>query len=320
VRGRGAEVGPDLTSIRTKFAKADLLDHVLHPNKAIEFGYQAWIVETRDGLVHTGFLQAGDLAAGANGTGTVVLKDTTGGRIVFPESEVEAAVRQTTSVMPDNVALGLSSDELADLAAFLLHDPTTPPKLGASIDLFDGKTLAGWTFHLDAPNARMEDVWSIDGGVLHCKGNPIGYLRTEASYTNFVLEVEWRFLPGKPPGNSGVLMRMQGDDKVWPKSIEAQLMHRNAGDIWNIDEFPMEAVKERTDGRHTAKEFPCNEKPIGEWNRYRITLREGELVLEVNGLVQNVAHGCAELPGPICLQSEGAEIQFRTVRLTPIVD
>ncbi|MCE9592735.1 MAG: DUF1080 domain-containing protein [Planctomycetes bacterium] len=320
VRGRGAEVGPDLTSIRAKYAKADLLDHVLHPNKAIEFGYQAWIVETRDGLVHTGFLQAGDLAAGASGTGTVVLKDTTGQRVVFPESEVEEAVRQTTSVMPDNVALGLSTEELADLAAFLLHDPTAPPKLGAPIELFDGKSLKGWTFYLDAPNARMEDVWSIENGVLHCKGNPIGYLRTEAAYTNFVLEVEWRFVPGLPPGNSGVLMRMQGADKVWPKSIEAQLMHRNAGDIWNIDEFPMQAAKERTEGRHTTKEFPCNEKPIGEWNRYRITLREGELSLEVNGLVQNVAHWCAEVAGPICLQSEGSEIEFRTVRLTPIAD
>ncbi|MCK6445440.1 MAG: DUF1080 domain-containing protein [Planctomycetes bacterium] len=320
VRGRGKEVGPDLSAIRTKYSKAELVDHILHPSKAIEFGYQPWTVETTDGFVHTGFLQAGDLSAGAAGTGNVVLKDTQGERIVFPEKDVETAVRQSTSLMPDNVALGLSSVELNDLLAFLMHDPSAPPKLGAPRELFDGKSLAGWTFHLDAPNAHMEDVWSVADGVLRCKGRPIGYLRTTEDFTNFVLEVEWRFPKGGEPGNSGVLMRMHGPDKVWPKSIEAQLEHRNAGDIWNIDEFPMQTVKERTNGRHTAKEFPSNEKPLGEWNRYVITLREGDLTLEVNGVVQNVATWCEERPGKLCLQSEGAAIEFRTVRLTPIID
>lgn len=320
VRGRGTEVGPELGSIRTKYSKAELVDHILHPSKAIEFGYQPWTVETTDGFVYTGFLQAGDLSAGPSGTGNVVLKDTRGERVVFPEADVETAVRQTTSLMPDNVALGLTSVELNDLLAFLMHDPSTPPKLGAPRELFDGRSLAGWTFHLDAPNAHMEDVWSVANGVLSCKGRPIGYLRTTEDFTNFVLEVEWRFPAGSQPGNSGLLLRMHGPDKVWPKSIEAQLEHRNAGDIWNIDEFPMQAIAARTNGRHTAKEFPSNEKPLGEWNRYVITLREGDLSLEVNGVVQNVATWCEERPGKICLQSEGAAIEFRTVRLTPILD
>ncbi|MCC6407353.1 MAG: DUF1080 domain-containing protein [Planctomycetes bacterium] len=320
VRGRGAEIGPDLSSIRTKYSPHELFDHILQPSKAIEFGYQAWTLETVDGFVYTGFVQAGDVRAGASGTGNVVLKTTTGEREVIPENEIETAVLQTTSLMPDDIALGLPPQTLADIAAFLQHDPSTPPKLGAPIELFDGKSLAGWTFHLDAPNAHMEDVWSVKDGILRCKGNPIGYIRTVDDFTSYVLEVEWRFIAGKPPGNSGVLMRMHGPDKVWPKSIEAQLQHLNAGDIWNIDEFPMQTVKERTNGRHTAKEFPTNEKPLGEWNRYLITLREGDLTLEVNGVVQNVAHWCDERPGKVCLQSEGAEIEFRTVRLTPIVE
>ncbi|MBI5434611.1 MAG: DUF1080 domain-containing protein [Planctomycetes bacterium] len=320
VRGRGAEIGPDLSSIRTKYSPRELFDHILQPSKAIEFGYQAWTLETVDGFVYTGFVQAGDVRAGASGTGNVVLKTTTGEREVIPENEIETAVLQATSLMPDDVALGLPPRTLADIAAFLQHDPSTPPKLGAPIELFDGKSLVGWTFHLDAPNAHMEDVWSVKDGILRCKGNPIGYIRTVDDFTSYVLEVEWRFVPGKPPGNSGVLLRMHGPDKVWPKSIEAQLQHLNAGDIWNIDEFPMQTAKERTSGRRTAKEFPTNEEPIGEWNRYVITLREGDLTLEVNGVVQNVARWCAELPGKICLQSEGAEIEFRTVRVTPIVE
>ena len=95
-------------------------------------------------------------------------------------------------------------------------------------------------------------------------------------------------------------------------------MHRNAGDIWNIDRFPMEVDRERTSGRRTRKRLPTNELPLGGWNRYRITLFGGELTLEVNGVVQNTASWCDEVPGKICLQSEGAFIQFRNVRLTPL--
>ena len=162
-------------------------------------------------------------------------------------------------------------------------------------------------------------MWSASDGVLRCKGNPIGYLRTEADYEDFQLSLEWRFPPGSKPGNSGVLLRMTGADKVWPKSIEAQLDSRNAGDIWNIDNVDMDVDRSRTSGRRTEKEFPCNEKPPGEWNTYVITMNGGELTLEVNGLVQNRAHWCEPVAGKICLQSEGAPIEFRDIVLRPIM-
>jgi hypothetical protein len=192
------------------------------------------------------------------------------------------------------------------------------PATGAEekpIELFNGKDLSGWTFFLN-DNGKMENVWSVKDGVLQCKGKPIGYIRTEKDYTSYKLTLEWRS-PGKP-GNSGVLLRMQPPDKVWPKSIEAQLQSKNAGDIWNIDEFPMKTAAERTKGRHTAKEHETNEKPLGEWNTYEITLDGPNLELKVNGLVQNVATDCQVIPGKIALQSEGAEIEFRNILLTPL--
>ena len=105
---------------------------------------------------------------------------------------------------------------------------------------------------------------------------------------------------------------------VWPKSIEAQLMHRNAGDIWNIGNYPMQAAADRTHGRRTIKAHDTNEKPLGEWNRYEITLDGGALSMVVNGLEQNTATGCQVIPGGIGLQSEGAAIEFRRVELTPL--
>ena len=181
--------------------------------------------------------------------------------------------------------------------------------------LFNGKNLKGWTAYLSDSSKKMEDVWSIRDGVLTCKGQPMGYIRTDKDYTSFVLTLEWRFDPGKGAGNSGVLMRLQTPDKVWPRSLEAQLNSRDAGDIWNIDEFRIKTAPERTDGRHTRKLEPSNEKPLGEWNEYEISLDKGTLTLKVNGLVQNVATDCEVIPGKIALQAEGAEIQFRNIRI-----
>ena len=47
------------------------------------------------------------------------------------------------------------------------------------IELFNGHDLAGWTYHLDKPDVKMEDVWSVKDGVLRCKGKPAGYLLTK---------------------------------------------------------------------------------------------------------------------------------------------
>ncbi len=186
------------------------------------------------------------------------------------------------------------------------------------IALFNGEDLSGWTYHLNDDDATADDVWYVKDGVLACRGRPIGYIRTEKDYTNYQLKLEWRFDPEKGPGNSGVLLRVIGQDKVWPKSIEAQLHSRNAGDFWNIDMFQMTVDPDRTDGRRTVKLHETNEKPLGQWNQYLITVDGGEVTLEVNGLVQNSASDCAEVPGKIALQSEGAEIHFRNIMLKPL--
>jgi sugar phosphate isomerase/epimerase len=188
-------------------------------------------------------------------------------------------------------------------------------KPGRPISLFNGRDFAGWTYVSSNPDVKMEDVWTVKDGAIVCKGTPAGYIRTTNDYTNYVLRMQWRF---NKPGNGGVLLRMVGADKVWPRSIEAQLQAGSAGDIWNIDEFPMQTDVARTNGRHTVKLKPTNERPIGQWNDYEITLNGSDLMLKVNGEVQNTATGAWITPGKICLQSEGAEIEMRNLVLTPL--
>jgi hypothetical protein len=132
-----------------------------------------------------------------------------------------------------------------------------------------------------------------------------------------VLKLEWRFDPAKGAGNSGVLLRMIGEHKVWPRSVEAQLQSGNAGDFWNIDEFPMKTDPQRTHGRNTKKTHFA-EYPIGDWNEYEIVVDGGSVILNVNGEELNRAGDVLKTPGKIGLQSEGAEIHLRNIRLAPI--
>jgi len=176
---------------------------------------------------------------------------------------------------------------------------------------FNGKDLDGWTVSSD----NLKDTWSVKDGVMVNKGKPVGYIRTTADFTNYILRLQFRHL-GR--GNGGVLLRMVGPDKVWPRSIEAQGQYAAAGDIWNIDNFPMKTAPERTRGRHTRKMHESNEKPVGQWNQYEITLDGDYLELKVNELVQNIATECLETPGKICLQSEGSAMEFRNLLLIPI--
>ncbi len=186
--------------------------------------------------------------------------------------------------------------------------------------------LMGWkSFHEDA-KARTGDVWKLtDDGVLVCKGTPKGYIYTEKDYLDFILELQWRWPPGKKPGNGGVLIRMTEKHQIWPRSLEAQLNANQAGDFWGLVGYPLDGPEERRKTiehkqfgtlTNLAKLKPL-EKPPGEWNRYEIIADKDVVILRINGQEVNRATGCEAVPGKICLTAEGDEIHFRNVRLRP---
>jgi hypothetical protein len=183
------------------------------------------------------------------------------------------------------------------------------------IELFNGKDLAGWSWVGSDPKSKISDAFVVKDGVLHGNGKPGGYIRTDEKYESFILKLQWRTLKA---GNGGVLLRASDEEKVWPRSIEAQLNTNDAGDIWNIGEYPMKTDPARQEDRRNKKLHPSNEKPAGEWNDYEIILDAGHLTLKVNGLVQNEATDCEANPGRICIQSEGGVMEYRNITLTPI--
>ena len=181
--------------------------------------------------------------------------------------------------------------------------------------LWNGKDFAGWKLFVPKEDVDVRDVWSIRDGVIHCKGKPHGYMRTEADYSEYKLHVEWRW--AEKPTNSGVLLHMSGPDKVWPKCIEAQLMHQKAGDFWLIGRTAVTVDGKRIEspGRPTnvPKKQPSSEKPPGQWNNYDIICQGDTITLYVNDVLQNEGTKASETSGRICLQSEGSPIEFRNI-------
>lgn len=187
-----------------------------------------------------------------------------------------------------------------------------------TIALFNGKNLDAWHMYLKDENADPKDVWEVRDGALYCKGEPTGFIRTKKQYANYKLTLEWRW-PEKPT-NSGVLLRMTDEDKIWPLSLEAQLKHGRAGDVVGMGcDFNENTRPAGEFYRVAPRKLDSSEKEPGEWNTYEITVKDDTAELVVNGKVQNKATG-AKIPekGYIGLQSEGSPIMFRNIKLTPL--
>ena len=191
------------------------------------------------------------------------------------------------------------------------------------IALFNGENLDGWKTYVQDGAADPAQVWSVQDGVLRCEGKPFGYIRTVESYSDYSLELEWRW-PDEPT-NSGVLLHTLGEDKIWPQCIEAQLKHENAGDFVTIQPgstVVVNGVRYQSEGESifnvVPKRHSSSEHAPGQWNRYRIICTGGRIDLYVNGVHQNTAFNVWPSSGAICLQSEGSPIEFRNIVLTPL--
>lgn len=230
---------------------------------------------------------------------------------------------------------------------------------GETVALFNGKDLSGWT--MDIPDrdgmteagepefkdgiltidTRKFEWWNanppsflVRDGVLVSLGKPGGHLITENEFSNYKLVVEYRF--SKTPGNCGVLVHASTPRrlyKMFPQSIEVQMMHGHAGDFWVIGEDievpDMEKRRPRNkeknqqwgggakDARRILKLTEA-EKSLGEWNTMKIVCKNDEIIVHVNDTLVNHGFKATATSGKIALQAEGSEVEFRKVELTPL--
>lgn len=196
--------------------------------------------------------------------------------------------------------------------------------------LFNGKDLSGW--HVDIPkqddDPSLVSAFIVRDGLLVSLGEPRGHLITDKSYENYRLEVEYRF-PGKP-GNCGILVHASTPRSLYdmfPKSIEVQMDHLNAGDFWCIQEdIEVPNMEERrgdpsnwgvSEGklRRILNLTDDSEKPLGEWNTMIIECKADQVKVWVNGDLVNHGFNSTASSGQIAIQAEGAEVEFRKVDL-----
>ncbi|WP_150450891.1 3-keto-disaccharide hydrolase [Arenibacter lacus] len=202
-----------------------------------------------------------------------------------------------------------------------------------SIELFNGKDLSGW--HIDVPdmdnNPKAITPFIVRNQQLVSLGEPRGHLITDKQYADFRLNVEYRF-PGKP-GNCGVLVFASTPRALYgmfPKSIEVQMMHENAGDFWCIvEDITTDNMEERrgpkadwgiTEGklRRIKNLTEGSENALGEWNYMTIECLNNEIKVWLNGDLVNHGYNATASSGQIAVQAEGAEVEFRKITLTPI--
>jgi hypothetical protein len=215
-------------------------------------------------------------------------------------------------------------------SAFLFSALTS---FAQSYSLFNGKDLSGW--RIDIPekdtNAAAINPFIIRNGLLVSLGTPQGHLITDSVYQNFRLEVEYRF--AAKPGNCGVLVFASTPRilyKMFPKSVEVQLMHKNAGDFWcigeNIEVPDMETRRGPkanwgvTEGkeRRVKNLTDSSENPLGEWNSMTVECVGNSIKVWVNKDLVNYGFNATASKGNIALQAEGSEVEFRKVVLTSI--
>jgi hypothetical protein len=192
-------------------------------------------------------------------------------------------------------------------------------------DLFNGKDLTGWVNVNTAP-----DTWKVKDGLLICSGHPIGVMRTDRQYENFILHIEWKHI--EPGGNSGVFAWSNANpnpESRLPNGVEIQMLELDWVNLnkQNGQPAPIAYVHGELFGVGGVTTIPENPRgtrsksfenrclPKGEWNTYDVVAVDGVIKLSVNGKFVNGISRSSQKKGYLCLESEGAEIHFRNIRI-----
>lgn len=202
----------------------------------------------------------------------------------------------------------------------------SPPATGFDfVNLFNGKDLTNW---VDVNTSK--ETWTVKDGLLICSGQPIGVMRSEKQYENFILVVEWRHM--EAGGNSGVFLWSDAkpSGNRLPKGMEVQMLELEwpyinkkrdgspnhlgyvSGELFGAG--GMKATPENPRGsRSMSFEMRCKGK--GEWNQYVIVAVDGTVKLSINGKFVNGIREADLRKGYLCMESEGAEIHFRKIQI-----
>lgn len=220
------------------------------------------------------------------------------------------------------------------------------PPHKTAIVLFNGHDLSNFETFIRGKglNSDPDHIFEVEHGAIHISGDGFGYIITREAYKDFYLRAEFKwgtgtFLERKGQArDSGILFNVQGEQKVWPRSIEFQINEGGTGDFWMTDG----AALTGRDGKRvtgppgsammiphfnkgtfpnvTGVRDPTGEleKPHGQWNRLELVSQGGHIWQYVNGKLANEGTDASPSEGRILFQTEGAEVYFRNLKLYPL--
>ena len=176
------------------------------------------------------------------------------------------------------------------------------------------------------------DTWKKNGEELICSGHPIGVIRSEKKYESFLMHIEWKHM--EAGGNSGTFVWSDaepGKNRL-PNGVEVQMLELDwvnqhikdgvkppiayvHGELFGVG--GVETVPDNPRGtRSKSIENRCKGK--GEWNTYDVVCVDGTIKLSVNGKFVNGISKSTKRSGYICLESEGAEIHFKNIKIVEL--
>ncbi len=236
---------------------------------------------------------------------------------------------------PGRIIFVVSSLLVISAAAAAPEEPVAAPRA-----FVDG-AAPGWRALGDADFVNVNtaaDTWTWKNGTVHCTGTPVGVTRSQKKITNFELVAQWRHL--KSGGNSGIFIWASDEaleglkpNTLPPGGIEVQVLDHGYAEQYekqtgkksdwfttNGDVFPVGKssmtpfAPAAPDGKRS---FPRKNLSlgVGEWNHYYVRAINGEVRLWVNGEEVSGGTNCEPRTGYLCLESEGAPVEFKNLRI-----
>jgi hypothetical protein len=191
--------------------------------------------------------------------------------------------------------------------------------------LFNGRDLTGWVRVNTAPG-----TFFVRDNEIITTGKPMGFLRTDRQYENFVAEFDWMHVNTKEVGNSGFFVwgdPLPAVGTVYTRGIEVQVLVNltytdkktgavtatSQGDLFSIWGASCKPDRPHPLGWERCLPSENRAKGGGEWNHYRVEANNGRITLAVNGKEVSGVSKCRPRKGYLALESEGAECHFRNL-------
>ncbi len=337
VAGQGVAFGPDLTHWGSERTIEQIVREIVEPDAHLAHGYDTPVrvttgAHTLEGLQSNYSHHAGSLKIKLMGGVTKKILFRRSGARVEPLKE---------SLMPSAVEMGMTDQNIRDVAEYLktLNRAEEPAPTSAQLVDSSGPEWIALGEEDFLNVNTYTDTWRWDGGHVYCTGRPTGVIRYREPLTDFEFTCEW--MHKRKGGNSGIFLWGSSESIIerttgvgrFPHGVEVQVLDLGYEEVYEKqfgkvgdwftchgDVFTVGPVQMRPFppvGPRGKRSFPTAETTRGiyEWNHYHIRAVGGEVRLTVNGVEVSGGDQISPASGYLCLESEGAPVEFRNMKL-----